>query len=1125
MRQRLAWLGLAISVALFALFFALWGVKNTLAEPTNLSADPFAVIINEWSQGTGGSKEWVELVIASGPLDLRGWDLGDLSPGDLTFTEHALWQSVPIGTRLVIYNASDPDSILPADDTDPADCRLVLPHNGPYFSGSWPAFANSSTDDNPHLRDDGDSSIHNFSVAPGSALHPGSQENVMYLGGSANGVTQSVNWVNGPAAGATPGTGNGGANTAWLTTLCGQSTEDKADLVVSKSGPATAVPGATLNYEIQVKNNGTQPANEVVITDILPAQLTYVPGSGPFNQVAPQTLEWTVATLAPGEEKNLTLAAVLAADAAGIVSNNVQGVTTSAESALNNNSDSVETAVNSTAQPLILIDAVLYDGIATNDMDEAVALRNLSNTPADVSGWALTDGGSKALVPAGSIIPANAVYWVARDAAAFSRQFGFAPDSAPANWPGYSNAGDEVVLLDAAEELVDALVYGSGNTAQPGWQGGAVDPYTVSSVFGKEGQIIYRKRFQLTGLPVPDTDQAADWAQHRDDLVNGRKVLYPGWDLDSFFFTQQITETAVLTVGIAPDNAYETVAAQINSAQTSLQIESLTFENLALANDFISAAERGVAVTVLLEGGPSGGLPDQEKYICQELEAAGGACWFMISDEDSQIRARYRFLHAKFILVDGERAVISSENLSPNSMPSDDKQDGTWGRRGMVLVTDAPGVVAHLQNMFAKDFDPTNHVDIFRWQSDHPDYGQPPAGFIPQPESGGITYTVRYPQATTFTGNFAFEIVQSPESSLRDTDALLGLVNQAGAGDAVFVQQLNERPYWGASSSNPSEDPNLRLEAYMAAARRGATVKVMLDAYFDNPASVTSNSAACDYVNNTAHNEHLNLTCTLGNPAGLGIHNKMVLANINGRGYIHIGSINGTEQSSKGNRELALQVQSDAAYALLADMFVRDQPQQLFLPVVLNQVQGPANNVLISEVLYDPFGLDDAEFVELVNPTAGSIDISGFGLGDALNPDDFEDVRRFPPGTILDSKHTLVVATTAAAFFDGYGLFPDFEIIDTETAVPELIDDPNWGDSAALFQLGNQGDEVILRDSIDNLVDALAYGSGNIPGQTSCQLLSAAGHSLERAPYWLDTNQCPQDFRDWPFPNPGQLAQ
>ena len=508
----------------------------------------------------------------------------------------------------------------------------------------------------------------------------------------------------------------------------------------------------------------------------------------------------------------------------------------------------------------------------------------------------------------------------------------------------------------------------------------------------------------------------------------------------------------------------------------------------------------------------------EEKYICQQIEAAGGRCWFMISDDALDIADRYRFLHAKFILIDGQQVVISSENLSPNSMPSDSKADGTWGRRGVVLATDAPGVVAHVQSLFDADFDPAHHVDI----TDTNYIGGPPIGFVPVLDSGGITYTVRHAAPAVFHGTFGYELVHSPENSLRTADALLGLVAQADAGDVVLVQQLDERPYWGNTTSNPTNDPSLRVEAYIDAARRGAQVQLLLDGRFDD-GNATSNTATCAYVNGIAQTESLELTCKTGNPAGLGIHNKMVLVQLNGQGYLHIGSLNGSEQSSKGNRELALQVQSNAAYAYLADMFQRDWGAIIYLPVVLNNYIGPAQHVLISEVLYDPFGQDDAEFIELVNPTGNPIDLSNYSLGDAVNPTDFEDVRRFPAGTSLAPGETLVVATAATAFFAEHNVNPDFEILNTSPSVPDLVDDPAWGDPAALLQLGNGGDEVILRDPTGKAVDVVTYGSGSYPGVVSCPLVTTSNYSLERFPYDRDTDDCAVDFREWPFPNPGTL--
>lgn len=1119
MQRRVSWF--IFILVLPIVIFAVGARQFTQAQAFHFPMSD-SIIINEWSQGASGSKEWVELLVIADALDLSGWDLGDSSPGDLTFETHSLWQNLPAGTRIVIYNGNDRDTVLPADDIDPADCTLIVAHNSEYFSGGWPAFSNSNAADNPHLRDAADNTAHDFSIAPGS-IHPGSQKRVGYMGDTAVDVSQAAKWVIDEASNASPSMGNGGANSVWAANLCSPGSSSGVDLAISKTGPTTAVPDSTISYNISLQNVGDQAAVNIVLTDLLPDGLTYVPDSGPFTQTEPGVLVWEAASLEAGTSTMLEFSAMIGSQVAGSVQNEVSVTSDSTESNLANNTDTAATAVTSNIPAEIIIDAVLYDGQDSNDSDEAVALRNVGTTAVDIGEWQLSDGGSSATIPAGTILPPGSLQWIARDADAFQRQFGYAPDVVLESWPGFANIGDEVVLLDNEDEIVDVLVYGTGDSSQIGWQGLALQPYTVSSNFSQEGQVLYRMRDQVTGLPIVDTDQAVDWAQATDDIINGRKVRYPGWDLDAYFHTAKITETAVLTIAIAPDNAFETVAAQINSAQNSLQIASLTFENVGIADALLNALDRGVAVTVLLEGGPSGGLPDSEKYICRELETAGGQCYFMINEPDERIFDRYRFMHAKYIIVDSERVVISSENMSPNSMPNDDKSDGTWGRRGVVLMTDAPGVVAHLQALFAHDADAANHVDIFRWQADHPTYGNPSPGYVPSSDSGGITYTVRYPQPTVLTGQFGFEIVQSPENSLRSEDSLLGLVKRARQGDTVLVQQLSERPYWGATDSNPITDPSPRVEAYIDAARRGATVKLMLDSLFNDTNSPVSNQATCEYVNGIGRSEGLRLRCDLGNPAGLGIHNKMVLVNLNGHGFVHVGSLNGSEMSSKGNRELALQIQSDEAYALLSEMFLHDYPLDVFLPVVFNKFEGPATHVLISEVLYDSYGPDEAEFIELVNPTNKAIDISGFGLGDAVAHTDFEDVRRFPAGTVLPPRAVIVVATTASAFYVEYGFLPDFEIVDTETAVADLIDDPTWGDTDAILQLGNQGDEIILRGVGDGIVDVVVYGNGVFPNVVSCTELIPTGHSLERLPYWFDSDNCPVDFRDWPFPTPGRL--
>ena len=140
-----------------------------------------------------------------------------------------------------------------------------------------------------------------------------------------------------------------------------------------------------------------------------------------------------------------------------------------------------------------------------------------------------------------------------------------------------------------------------------------------------------------------------------------------------------------------------------------------------------------------------------------------------------------------------------------------------------------------------------------------------------------------------------------------------------------FVQ-VYEQTYWGAESSNVSADPNPRLFAYIAAARRGATVRVLLDAYFDNQDldSPRSNLRTVEYLKAIALAEGLDLDARRRNPTGEGIHNKMALAQISGKGWAVVGSLNGGEVSAKQNREMALLVGSDEVYGYLADVFWYD---------------------------------------------------------------------------------------------------------------------------------------------------------------------------------------------------------
>lgn len=1102
MDRRISGLSVAssLAVATFAclLFLAHLGATQTPSHD---------IIISEvaWA-GTGhsASDEWIELYNAGiSTVDLSTWRLED-SSGDLTVV---LVGSIEAGAFFLLERTADDtvsdvaaDQIYTGGLNNAGETLTLIDEDGDVVDtangdgGAWTAGLGSPDyvtmeRVSPWAEDDAQGWVSNDGV-------------------TINGLDGSGNAIQGtPKA----------ANSRWAP-------DEGADLAVALMAPESAQAGSLIRFTLHVTNSGQAAAGDVVLTNTLPAGLRYVADDSglPIDVSQVNRPFWFAGILEADQTVAFALTATVGVTVEGVVVTALHAGSSNQELNVANNQAQATTLIGGGNDGPVLLNAVLYDGYEAGDADEAVQIVNLGARAVSILGWHLGDGSQETTITEALTIAPSDTVWLAKDAAAFGRQFGFDPDFAPASWPGFANTGDEVLLQDEEGRPVDAVVYEEGDTTINGWSGVALWPYGAAGLFAEEGQVLFRRLDMVTGLPITDSDGASDWAQMLSDAVDGRRVQYPGWNMAQFFQPLTVSDTEMLTIAVAPDNAVDTMLQQIAMAQERLEIETLTMENLALGQALVEAAGRGVAVTVLMEGSPAGGIDDQERFICEQVETHGGACWFMIRDDAQAIHDRYRYVHAKFMVIDGRRAVISSENLSPYSLPYDDKSDGTWGRRGLVLVSDSEGVTQRLAQIFADDLDPEAHQDLFRWEASHAVYGAPPNNFVPVTVTGGTTYTVRFPRAVSFEDVTSASLFQAPENVMRG-DGLLALIGSAGRGDTILAQQLTERWHWGGSGGNAVDDPNPRLEAMINAARRGASVRLMLDSFFDSRQDPLSNRATCDYVNTVAREESLRVWCRVANPTGLGIHNKMILLHLSGQGWLSAGSWNGTEQSTKGNREVALLVQSDAAYEYLASMFEQDWPHRRWLPLVMSDYLGPANHPLISEILYDPEGADDAEFIEIVNPTPDVVDLSAWTLSDAVLPDDFEDARQFPAGTSVAPGETLVVALSASGFSLRFGFLPQFEILDSHDGVTNLIDDDRWGDPAAILQMGNEGDEVILRSPSGATVDVLAYGSGAYPGVVACPAVEAPGYALERVPYWRDSDNCAHDFRAWPLPSPGAL--
>ena len=176
---------------------------------------------------------------------------------------------------------------------------------------------------------------------------------------------------------------------------------------------------------------------------------------------------------------------------------------------------------------------------------------------------------------------------------------------------------------------------------------------------------------------------------------------------------------------------------------------------------------------------------------------------------------------------------------------------------------------------------------------------------------------------------------------------------------------------------------------------------------------------------------------------------------------------------------------------------------------------------LISEVLYDTLGIEpDEEWIEIYNAGASTIDLSNYKVGDEETLGGGEGMLQFPAGTSINPGQVIVIAYKATAFFGVWGFNPDYEMADSDEGVPDMIPYTAW--AGGEIQLSNSGDEVLILDGGDAIVDAMSYGDKITFFDPPCPDVTA-GHSLERSPVNVDTNTA-EDWNDQEFPNPGETS-
>ena len=501
-----------------------------------------------------------------------------------------------------------------------------------------------------------------------------------------------------------------------------------------------------------------------------------------------------------------------------------------------------------------------------SDECEYVALTNPLSYAVQLEGWQLGDRHSTITLPEITLQPSQAVYLVknvyALDVTALKTSLGVVT---------LNNNGDIISLLDEKGRLMDAVVYGNVPSDIYGWSGKSLKNPS-------EGVVLRRKSGSKGWV---DSDSWRDWFpvafEHRNKTIFSVKTF-------SFF--------GCVTAFVSPDCSFEAVSNEIKNCSDVVFLNVYEFESFPLAELLAEAARRDVAVKVLLEGSPVGGLSDDALAIAEVIERSGGEVRLAKS-------CPKMFNHAKYAIFDNSVLVLS-ENWKDVGIPV---KTTSGCNRGWGVIIRNENVSSYFKERFLEDFR----------------FGEPFSGgkaAVKVRVKGSVEKDVERKEmfeARTIFGNFEVKTFMAPENLLCDDDPILGMINSAE--HRVYVEVFSvQSEFYG--------ELNPYVAALVSAARRGCEVKVLLDSREYNLEDSDDNDDVATFLNEAAAAEGLNLEARLANLEAMDfskIHNKGVVADSS----VLISSLNWNE-GALDNREVGVVVTNAELADYFAEVFLHD---------------------------------------------------------------------------------------------------------------------------------------------------------------------------------------------------------
>ena len=527
------------------------------------------------------------------------------------------------------------------------------------------------------------------------------------------------------------------------------------------------------------------------------------------------------------------------------------------------------------AAPL-LITEFCPDPYLHDDADEYLILSGYG--PLD--GITITDGKSGFRFPSGATISGNLT--IARNGTAFAQSHGYLPDY---EWLDSSPAVPDVINgkpLRMANTNDALMVYTTGQLVQKVTWPGMVRP--------REGQVHF-----LEG-----------------DVWDPRPLMLG----QSHFTTAEFRDVTV-TAFVSPDCSDDVFASVINNASREILLNVYEFSSPTMADALARARARGVEVQVLVEGGPVGGIGQEEKTALWQVNRSGIPVYAMVSSET--VHAPYRYDHAKYVVVDRSTVLLVSENFKYSGFAP----EGTTGNRGWGVVLTDPAMASYFASVFLTDI---------RGPSVVPYTGGPGRNETPSGEKHAVEFR---PQ--TFGGATVHPVL-APDTSTQ-IPALIRSANTSIDIEEAYI--TNETRF----TLNPY------LSEAINASRRGVRVRVLLDSYWYNIDGTNDNDEMAAFINRIADAGHLPLEARcaeLRTNQIEKIHNKGVI--VDGKRVL-VSSINWNSNSPNFNREAGVIIDHPGVAGYFMAVFEDDWNPAVPRPVAGTDYLKIAVAVLVVAVL------------------------------------------------------------------------------------------------------------------------------------------------------------------------------